>query len=264
MHSPGRVVAEMEMLASQFNINKIFFHDDTFNLGIPRVMEICRGIKDRGIKIDWACSCRVVPVSEEMIATMVDAGCRHICWGVESCSEKILKSIGKKISLPQIRNAFELSSRFSKVMSTGAFSMVGNPGETEESIRETVRFFNVTPLTDAPSTSALYVLPGTLLYENLKSKGYIKDEDWLKYKTVPTYTIENSFYKLMKWKKMISGSGKRMPFDPKKHFWHTENIPSAPIDWIRMKMRKTMNIAAGIVRFAGGMREYLSPGHLHF
>jgi len=55
-------------------------------------LEICREITGRKIQVEWACSCRVAPVSEEMIACMADAGCRHICWGVESGSEKILKT----------------------------------------------------------------------------------------------------------------------------------------------------------------------------
>jgi radical SAM superfamily enzyme YgiQ (UPF0313 family) len=79
MNSVPRVVDEMQMLISRFNVKKIFFHDDTFNLGIPRVKAICKEIMDRGIKVEWGCSCRVTPVSEDMIATMVEAGCRHIC-----------------------------------------------------------------------------------------------------------------------------------------------------------------------------------------
>lgn len=264
MHSPERVVDEMEMLVSQFDIKKIFFHDDTFNLGIPRVLEICRGIKGRGIEIDWACSCRVVPVSEEMIATMVESGCRHICWGVESGSEQILRSINKKISLAQIRNAFELSTKFSHILSTGAFSMVGNPGESEKTIRETVSFLNDTPITDAPSTSILYVLPGTLLYETLNKKGYINDEDWLKHKTAPTYTIENSFYTLRKWNHMVTRSGKRIPFDPKKHFWKTEDNSSGFINNMKAAIKNGVMNITRLLKVATHFRQYFLPGRLHY
>jgi radical SAM superfamily enzyme YgiQ (UPF0313 family) len=264
MHSPKRVVDEIEMLVSQFDIKKIFFHDDTFNIGIPRVLEICRGIKDRGVEVDWACSCRVVPVSEEMIATMVESGCRHICWGVESGSEGILRSINKKISLGQIRNAFEVSTKFRHVLSTGAFSMVGNPGETEKTIRETVAFFNSTPITDAPSTSILYVLPGTLLYETMKGKGQIREEDWLYHKTVPTYTMENSFYTLMKWNRMVMRSGEKIPFDPTKHFWHTEANSSGVVEKIRTKTKNISRTVVGLMKVATHIHEYFLPGHLHY
>jgi radical SAM superfamily enzyme YgiQ (UPF0313 family) len=163
MYSVKRVVDEMEMLVRQFKVKKIFFHDDTFNLGIDRVKAICAEIKNRKIGVEWSCSCRINPVSQEMVFSMVEAGCRYICWGIESGSEEMLRSINKKITLSQIRHAFEISAKFSKVMSCGAFMMVGNPGETESSIQETVQFLNSIPLTDMPSVSILYILPGTTL-----------------------------------------------------------------------------------------------------
>jgi radical SAM superfamily enzyme YgiQ (UPF0313 family) len=221
MNSVARVVDEMETLISKFSVRKIFFHDDTFNLGISRVKDICSEIQRRGIKVEWGCSCRVTPVSEEMIAAMVEAGCRHICWGIESGSETMLRNIHKNISLEQIRNAYEISNKFSSVMSTGAFTMVGNPGETEETIRDTVNFMNTIPITDRPSTSKLYILPGTLLYEKLKLVGQIQDSDWCKYDSVPYYTVENSYRDLVRWTNMVSNSGNIISFDHEKHFWNT-------------------------------------------
>lgn len=220
MNSVARVVDEMEMLIARFGVKKIFFHDDTFNLGTGRVLEICREIKARGIRVEWACSCRVTPISEEMIAAMVDAGCRHICWGVESGSQEMLSRIDKKISLAQVRQAFELSAQFSSVMSTGAFTMVGNPGETSRTVAETVNFLNTIPITDRPSTSKLYILPGTKLYEDLKQTGQIFDKDWTRYDGVPYYTVEAPYWRLALWARKVSGSGRRIPFAANRHFWN--------------------------------------------
>jgi len=220
MHSVGRVIDEMQMLIDQFKVKKIFFHDDTFNLSVDRVKAICKEITDRKIEVEWGCSCRVVPVSEEMVAAMVAAGCRHICWGVESGSERILKEINKNISLTQVRKAFEISSKFAKVMSTGAFVMVGNPGETKDTVNQTRELLNTISLTDCPSTSILYVLPGTVLYENLVQESYVKDSDWVKYDSVPFYTVENSYKTLYRWHNIVKNSGKRIPFKPERHFWY--------------------------------------------
>jgi radical SAM superfamily enzyme YgiQ (UPF0313 family) len=214
------VVDEMEMLVARFKVRKIFFHDDTFNLGIGRVKDICAEIVRRGLEIEWGCSCRVTPVSEEMIAAMVEAGCRHICWGIESGSAAMLSRIDKKITLEQIRNAYELSARFSSVLSTGAFTMVGNPGETEDTVQETVNFLNSLPITDAPSTSVLYILPGTVLYEELKGQGMIEDSDWHRHDSVPFYTVENSYRRLCEWAWTVRQSGARIPFAAERHFWH--------------------------------------------
>ncbi len=220
MYSANRVVNEMEMIISEFNVRKIFIHDDTFNLGIERVKAICKEILDRGLKVEWACSCRVVPATEEMIAGMVEAGCRQIVWGIESGSEMMLKSIQKKITLKQIRNAFELSNKFSDILSTGAFIMVGNPGETQATIQESMEFLNSIPMTDELSSSILDVLPGTLLYEELKKEGQIDEDDWVNYITVPPYTLENSFLTLLRWSKQLNRCGDKTPIDPKKHFWN--------------------------------------------
>ena len=220
MHTPSRVVDEMEMLVSRFKVKKIFFHDDTFNLGVARVKAICSEITKRGLQVEWGCSCRVTPVTQDMIATMVAAGCRHICWGIESGSAAMLSRISKKISLEQIRTAYEFSARFSDVMSTGAFTMVGNPGETEATVQETVSFLNSIPITDAPSTSILYILPGTVLYEDLKGQGKIADSDWHRHDAVPNYPVENSYRRLSGWAALVRNSGARLPFDAEKHFWN--------------------------------------------
>lgn len=266
MNSVSRVVDEMEMLVSQFKVKKIFFHDDTFNLGIQRVKDICSEITRRGIKVEWGCSCRVSPVSEEMIATMVEAGCRHICWGIESGSEEMLKKIDKKITVSQIRNAFELSKKFSDVMSTGAFTMVGNLGETGNTIRDTVNFLNTIPITDRPSTSKLYILPGTLLYEGLKRGGQIKDMDWCRYDSVPYYTVENSYRKLAGWARMVSESGNRISFDPGKHFWNmilkTSDLKVDTISDFRMiRIIKTLVKPKKVVSF---IKRFLPAGRIRF
>lgn len=260
MHSVTRVVDEMEMMLSQFKVKKIFFHDDTFNLGIARVTDICNEILKRGITVEWGCSCRVNPVSAEMLDIMVEAGCRHICWGIESGSEKMLQMINKKITLSQIMNAYELSRKYSAVMSTGAFTMVGNPGENEETVRETVAFLNTIPITDHPSTSILYVLPGTLLYENLKSQGLIEDNDWYRYSSVPSYTIENSLWKLIKWTRRVQQGGDFLPFDHSKHFWRdsTLNVQS------ESSLAKVAKILFNPNRSLMTMRKFLPSRKIRF
>lgn len=227
MNSVARVVDEMELMIKKYAVKKIFFYDDTFNLGVDRVVAICDEINTRGLKVEWACSCRVVPVTKEMLEKMVAAGCRHICWGIESGSEEILQGIGKKILLSQVREAFELSSEFRDVMSTGAFTMVGNEGESAKTIGDSVDFLNTLPLTDAPSTAVLCVLPGTVLYQKLKNAGYINDTDWVKRESIPMYTVENSFTVLNQWQNRVTASGKRIPFDHEKHFWSgILNVPN--------------------------------------
>jgi radical SAM superfamily enzyme YgiQ (UPF0313 family) len=219
MNSPKHVVDEMESLIKKYGVKKIFFHDDTFNLGISRVREICKLIKKRKLKVEWGCSCRVVPVSEQMIKDMISSGCRYICWGVESGSQKMLNSIGKNITLKQVKTAFNLTAKYSNVLASGTFRMVGNPGENESTVKETIDFFNDLPMTDQSGCSILYILPGTSIYANLKKEGKINEDCWYKQDGVPYYTIEHSYSQLKKWSDLISASGKIIPFDKNNHFF---------------------------------------------
>jgi glycosyltransferase involved in cell wall biosynthesis/radical SAM superfamily enzyme YgiQ (UPF0313 family)/ADP-heptose:LPS heptosyltransferase len=222
-----RVVDEMEYLVDRYKVRKIFFHDDTFNLGIERVNQICSEILRRNINIEWAASCRVTPVSQEMVDLMAEAGCRHICWGVETGSETMLKNIEKKITLDQIRNAYEFTKKHSRIMSSGAFAMVGNHGETDQTISETVEFFNSIPLTDCPSTAMLRLLPGTKIYFDGKSRGLVDDSIWLENDDVPG-TNEHSDVTLQRWAQMVSSSGNMLSFDKQKHFWNNILFGNVP------------------------------------
>jgi radical SAM superfamily enzyme YgiQ (UPF0313 family) len=261
-----RVVDEMEMLISRYNVNKIFFHDDTFNLGISRVKALCKEIMDRGIKVEWACQCRVTPVSEEMIAAMVEAGCRHLAWGVESGSEEILSQIDKGTTLAQIRNAFELSARFSDVLATCALVMVGNPGESEKTIQETLDFLNTLPMTDPPYTSILRIYPGTLLYESIKANGYMREEDWYRYDTVPFYTLENSLRTQVRWTEMIVRSGNITPFAPQKRFFHSAQETAAlKIDTkLNAAIKRLVGIVTRPEMFMHRVRMSLPAGRIRF
>jgi radical SAM superfamily enzyme YgiQ (UPF0313 family) len=264
MNSPKRVVDEMEMLMNQFGVKRVFFDDDTFNLGIPRVIAICNDILSRKLQVEWACSCRVIPASEEMIAMMVKAGCRHICWGVESGSPDMLRSMNKKITLEQIRHAFELSTKYSHIMSTAAFTMVGNPGESYETVKKTTEFLNSIPLTDKSYTSILYILPGTVLYEDLKERKAIKERDWVRYDTVPLYTMENSYRTLFRWAKMISESGNRIPFESTKHFWAHTNILDPSHHERRTIATTLLGYSKRLLRPRSIIKKYLPAGSIRF
>ncbi len=220
MNSPRRVVDEMESLVASYGVKKIFFHDDTFNLGITRVREICAEITGRGLKVEWGASCRVSPVSEEMIDLMVAAGCRHICWGIESGSKAMLARIGKRITQEQISKAFECCRKHLGVISVGAFTMVGNPGESPKTIAESIQFIGSLQMTDPPSTAVLYILPGTKLYAELLGTCPELASYWTAYDAVPYYTLEYPMETLSEWSRQISLSASLVPFDRNKHFWN--------------------------------------------
>jgi radical SAM superfamily enzyme YgiQ (UPF0313 family) len=217
MNSPERVGQEVDY-AKSLGAKRIFFHDDTFNLGIERTIKLANILKDK--KIEYAISCRVKPVNEEMIAKLAESGCKHITWGVESLSEKMLGTIEKKITREDVLNAFDICAKYSDRMSTGAFFCVGAPGETEETIRESVDYLNkYIRSTHGPGASMLYILPGTKIYRDMIRNKEFDEMIWIKTNSVYYYTKEHSISTLNRWRKAINNSGIRLPFNY-KYFWN--------------------------------------------
>jgi radical SAM superfamily enzyme YgiQ (UPF0313 family) len=241
MNSPERVGREVEY-AKSLGAKRIFFHDDTFNLGIERTLKLADTLKR--LNIEYAISCRVKPVSEEMIAKLAESGCRHISWGVESLSEKILTRIDKKISPGEVKKAFDLCAGYADKMTTSAFCCVGIPGETEETIDETAQYMNRNiKSTHGPGASILYILPGTRIYKDLVSQGKINERLWIESAAVYYYTREQSIFTLNRWRKKINQSGIRIPFQG-TYFWDVipaddGNKEPAVIKRLRRIRRKT-------------------------
>ncbi len=216
MNSPERIGEEVEYV-KRLGAKRIFFHDDTFNLGIERTIKIAEILKK--FDVEYAIQCRVTPVNEEMISKLVDSGCRHITWGVESLAGKILNSIHKNITREQVKNVFDICEKYTDKLATSAFFCVGTPGETEETINESVDYLNKNiRSTHGPGASILYILPGTKIYGELIKNNKFDEKVWIKTDSVYYYTKENSLKTLNRWRKRINKSGIRLPYKF-KYFW---------------------------------------------
>lgn len=224
MNSPERIGQEVEYV-KRIGARRVFFHDDTFNLGIDRTIRIAETLKQ--LKIEYAISCRVTPVNEEMVAKLADSGCRHITWGVESLSDSILSKINKKINRELVKNAFDICAKFTDKMTTSAFFCVGTPGETGETIRETVDYSNTNiRSTHGPGASILYILPGTKIYSDLIKENKFDENIWVKTGDVYYYTKEHNMKTLNRWRKMVNRCGIKIPYSV-KYFWDSVPVTSA-------------------------------------
>jgi len=223
MNSPERIGEEVE-LVKKMGAKRVFFHDDTFNLGIARTIRIADILKKSGI--EYAIQCRVTPVNEEMIAKLADSGCRHITWGVETLSENILGKINKKITRELVKNAFDICAKFTDKLTTSAFFCVGTPGETEATIKETVDYANANiRSTHGPGASMLYVLPGTKIHSDLVRDHKFDERTWIRSGAVYYYTQEHDIKTLNRWRKIINHCGIKIPYSV-KYFWDSVPITS--------------------------------------
>jgi radical SAM superfamily enzyme YgiQ (UPF0313 family) len=178
--SAENVVDEIEEAVRAHGHDEIYFDDDTFTIDRQRVMDICSLILERGLEkeAEWIAQCRVDTVDREMLEVMKAANCGYILFGVESGSPEMLKKMKKGITLEKVRHAFRLTREVG--IKTQAFFLFGMPGETQETIEQTIQFAKEI---NASSTQFAIAIPhpGTALYEECKENGWLTSHDWADY-----------------------------------------------------------------------------------
>lgn len=168
------VVGMIRELHERHGVREFCFEDDTFVTFRARLEEICRRLIDLRLGISWTCLGRVNQITEEGLGLMRRAGCWQIGFGIESGSQPILTLIRKNVTLDQIRRGLAMS-RAAGMLNKGFF-IVGHPGETAQSLRETIDFALELPLDDV-SVTMLTPFPGTELGERAAEFGSF-DPDW--------------------------------------------------------------------------------------
>jgi anaerobic magnesium-protoporphyrin IX monomethyl ester cyclase len=160
--SAGRVVAELAYLQEKFGVKEIAFYDDSFTLDKKRVHEIADKMLSAGLKLAWTCETRVNLVDRELLRHMKQAGCYAVAYGIESASPEIIKTLCKDTTLAQVEEAVA-ASRAAGLQVVGYF-MLGSPGETPETIRQTIDFAKKLKV-DFAQFSLTTPFPGTELYD---------------------------------------------------------------------------------------------------
>ena len=159
--SPERVVEEIAYHKRKFGIKEFAFYDDVFTLDKRRAYAIADEIIKREMKIHWTCEARVNLVDKELLRHIKQAGCYSIAYGIESGSQEILDTLNKDITLEQAEEAVCLSRKVG--LQTIGYFMIGSPGESPETIRQTIQFAKKLKL-DFAQFSVTTPFPGTKLY----------------------------------------------------------------------------------------------------
>jgi radical SAM superfamily enzyme YgiQ (UPF0313 family) len=172
--SAENVLRELEIIVREFGIRSIIFYDDLFNIRKDRVQEICRGIIERKLDIEWKCEGRVNLVDAESLGWMKKAGCTMIAYGVESGNQKGLDYLNKGTKVEQIKQAFD-DTRQAGIKPMGYF-VLGIPVETYDEELKTIDFAKEIKASYA-QFSVLSPTPGTKLYDDAVSKGWYREVD---------------------------------------------------------------------------------------
>lgn len=179
--SPQNIVDEFEYIVNNFpEVKEIVIEDDTFTADVDRVKEFCSLIRKKGLnkRIRWMCNSRVTLDYPTMVE-MKKAGCRLLLPGFESGSQQILNNIKKGTRVEQFK-PFVDNARKAGMQVHGCF-IVGNKGETRETMQETLKVALTLKL-DTAQFYPLMPFPGTEAYDWAVSKGYLsgKYTDYLK------------------------------------------------------------------------------------
>jgi radical SAM superfamily enzyme YgiQ (UPF0313 family) len=168
----------------KYNVEAIFFGDDTFTISSKRLEEICGYMKNSGLK--FFCLGRANLVNREMLVMLKDSGCAGIGFGFESMSENVLKYLKRgTVTVEQNKKAVELCKEVG--MSIQAYFMIGNPNETREDIQKTVDFIDKEGIIPTFFITSPY--PGTELYDWCVTNNLIpKEVDWENVEASSSYT----------------------------------------------------------------------------
>ncbi|MDD2689537.1 MAG: radical SAM protein [Candidatus Omnitrophica bacterium] len=172
LRSIDNLIEEIKYLIKTHKINGISFRDELYLVDKKRAYELASRLKS--LNIIWMGQARVDKVDYELVKHMKKCGCTSLGFGIESGSLKMLKLMNKGQTKEQIERAVKICQKLDMDMKVQL--IMGYPGENRETISETVglfkrlghpgrRFHLVTPL------------PGSTLYEDVISKGIIKDEE---------------------------------------------------------------------------------------
>jgi radical SAM superfamily enzyme YgiQ (UPF0313 family) len=167
--SPKNVAAEMALAKKHFpQVREFFFDDDTFTDDLPRAEEIARELGKLGMT--WSCNAKA-NVPRKTLEIMKDNGLRLLLVGYESGNDQILINIKKGVRI-DIAREFSRNARDLGIKIHGTF-ILGLPGETTETIQQTIRFAcDIDPETIQVSLAAPY--PGTELYRQAQEQGWLQ------------------------------------------------------------------------------------------
>ncbi|HQO34216.1 MAG TPA: radical SAM protein [bacterium] len=178
VRSPERVVRELLEIQGRFGIRDVAFMTDSLLTNREWAMNLFREMISAGIEIDWIANARADQVDPDLLNLMKQSGCRLISFGIESGCQEMLNSMKKHLTLEQCREGVRMTRKAGIV--AFAYFILGLPGETRDTIRETIRFTK-TLHADYVNFHIATPFPGTEFYEQARANGWLISDRWEDY-----------------------------------------------------------------------------------
>lgn len=200
--SIDNIMKEINECVEEYHIRDFLFDGDTFTINKRWVLDLCRALKESELDIQWACNSRVDTIDEDMAREMKKAGCWIVGFGIESGSDKLLEKMGKQTTTEQARKAVKICKEHGLKVHT--FYIIGLPWETEQTLRETLRFAREVKA-DFFDINLAAPLPGTPFYK-MVSENNLYEPDAVHHhsysnSTIRSFALDNQT--LRKWRKKM-------------------------------------------------------------
>lgn len=171
--SPHRVVQSIARLA-RAGRRRFYFVDNSFNIPERQALELCAELAALDPRVTWRCILYPERVREELVRAMAAAGCIEVSLGFESGCPRILREMNKRFTPADVRHTSDLLAAYG-IRRIG-FLLLGGPGETRESVEESLAFARSLNLDELRITVGIRIYPGTPLARRAVAEGAIADE----------------------------------------------------------------------------------------
>ena len=168
------IINELKWI-QKLGFREFFLNDATFTFDHKWNMEIFEAMIKEKIDLTWFCTTRAHCLSPELLKVMKQAGCHTIGIGMESADDQVLKNIKKGVRREQIRNAVTMVRQSG--IDALLFCVLGFPGETHETIKETTQFLKTVNASFITLGIAAPV-PGTDFYHHMENNNYLLHKKW--------------------------------------------------------------------------------------
>ena len=166
---------ELDSILALGGVQNVVFIDDTFNVPFPRFKDLCRMMIRKKYPFNWFSYFRCSNSDQEAIDLMAESGCKGVFLGIESGSPSVLINMNKSATVEKYAKGIEMLRR-NGILTFGSF-ITGFPGETDETVQETIDFIRSTR-PDYYRSQMWYCEPGTPI-QNERRKYEIEGEGFV-------------------------------------------------------------------------------------
>jgi radical SAM superfamily enzyme YgiQ (UPF0313 family) len=172
--SPARFVEWIAQLNRE-GVRQLYVVDNTFNLPVPYAKDLCRELIRASLNVSWRCIIYPWKMDEELAADMAESGCIEASIGFESGSNRMLKAMNKRFQREDVIRTCEVLKR--QGIRRMGFLLLGGPGETRQSVEESLAFADSLDLESLNITLGIRIYPHTALAQHAKKEHMIASED---------------------------------------------------------------------------------------